>query len=132
FCSTPKGRNWFWQLYQQGMNAAYPEWQSWRYPTGANPYIKETEIEAARHGMPERFFKQEYLAECLDDGGVVFRQVERVCVGEALTLDGRKALRPYEVSGESYYFGVDWGKDNDYTCVSVMTREGRQVWLERF
>jgi hypothetical protein len=27
---------------------------------------------------------------------------------------------------------VDWGKENDYTCVSVMTREGRQVWLERF
>jgi hypothetical protein len=29
-------------------------------------------------------------------------------------------------------FGVDWGKDNDFTCVSVMTRDGRQVHLERF
>jgi hypothetical protein len=31
-----------------------------------------------------------------------------------------------------YYVGVDWGKDNDFTCISVMTSEGRQVWLERF
>ena len=33
---------------------------------------------------------------------------------------------------EGCYFGVDWGKDNDFTCVSVMTREGRQIHLERF
>jgi hypothetical protein len=27
---------------------------------------------------------------------------------------------------------VDWGKENDFTAVSVMTRDGRQIWLERF
>ena len=33
--------------------------------------------------MPERFYKQEYEAVFLDDGGVVFRNVERVCRGES-------------------------------------------------
>jgi hypothetical protein len=71
--------------------------------------------------MPERFYKQEYEAVFLDDGGVVFRNVDAICSGE-----------PELAGDESYTFGVDWGRDNDYTCVSVMTRDGRQVHLERF
>lgn len=123
FASTPKGRNWFWQLYLQGQSEDYREWQSWRFPTTANPYIKATEVEAAREGMPERFFRQEYEATFLEDGGVVFRNIDKVCVGEAENFATDEA---------NYYFGVDWGRDFDYTCVSVMTRDGKQVYLERF
>jgi hypothetical protein len=123
FASTPRGRNWLWELYLQGQNPEYAEWESWRYATGANPYIRAEEIEAAKQGMPERFFRQEYEAEFLDDGGVVFRNIQNVCMGEA-----EAAWQ----SGQSYVFGVDWGKDKDFTCVSVMTKEGRQVYLERF
>jgi hypothetical protein len=131
FASTPKGRGWFWQLYQQGRNNDFPEWQSWHFPTLTNPYIKPEEIEAAKRGMPERFFRQEYLAEFLDDGGVVFRNVDKVCV-----LTPQPPLQVLErgstSAGSRCFFGVDWGKDNDYTVISVMNSEGRQVWLERF
>lgn len=123
FASTPKGRNWLWQLYQHGQSEEYPDWQSWRFPTTANPYIKAAEVEAAKREMPERFFKQEYLAEFLDDGGVVFRNIDKVCIHQA---------NRWAQAGERYFFGVDWGKDNDYTAISVMTRDGKQVWLERF
>jgi hypothetical protein len=160
FCSTPKGRNWFWQLYLQGQSADFPDWASWQFPTAANPHINPGEIEEAKRGIPDRFYRQEYMATFLDDGGVVFRNVDRVCVGKPLynphplnTLipgpspSGRgekENLTPNpsaSVSGrgeqdqprsEAYYFGVDWGKDNDFTAVSVMTRYGEQVWLERF
>src|SRR5262249_10530908 len=33
FCSTPKGRGWFWQLYHMGQDPQNPEWQSWQFPT---------------------------------------------------------------------------------------------------
>ena len=166
FASTPRGRNWFWHLYLQGQSDTFPEWESWRLPTAANPHIKTSEIEAARLGMPERFYKQEYEAVFLDDGGVVFRNVERVCVATpSLTLphsnrggnedphplapsplrsegepiprqlnrqDAENAEEYREERHEGCYFGVDWGKDNDFTCVSVMTRDGRQIHLERF
>ncbi|MCA0456768.1 MAG: terminase large subunit [Chloroflexi bacterium] len=168
FASTPRGRNWFWQLYLQGMSAAFPEWESWCLPTGSNPYIQAAEIEAARTGMPERFFRQEYEAVFLDDGGVVFRNVDKVCRGEqedanaieppsrqvrqeeqeedfspqshreeeALTPSpspsGRGEQGEIAESRETCFFGVDWGKDNDFTCVSVMTRDGQQIHLERF
>jgi hypothetical protein len=128
FASTPKGRGWFWQLYQQGQSGDYPEWESWRFPTHANPYINPKEVEAAKQGMPERFYRQEYEAVFLDDGGVVFRNVEGVCVLRPHPL----TPSPQSMEGEQTFFGVDWGKDNDYTAISVMTREGRQVWLERF
>lgn len=128
FCSSPKGRNWFWELYLQGLSADFPDWESWQFPTSANPYIKTAEIEAAKGGMPERFFKQEYLAQFLDDGGVVFRNLDRVCV-----LTPQSPLHFVERgSNEQCFFGVDWGKDKDFTCVSVMNREGKQVYLERF
>jgi hypothetical protein len=188
FCSTPKGRNWFWHLFLQGQSGDYEDWKSWRYPTGMNPHIKAEEIEAAGKMMPERFFRQEYEAAFLDDGGVVFRNIERVCVGmpviyptpAAINLTPRPPLHfvergslgrgaaypdPDTWRGESEWrervgyegddrydptpdpspnigrgedvggygvgsvcFGVDWGKDNDFTCVSVMTRDGKQVF----
>jgi hypothetical protein len=129
FCSTPRGRNWFWHLYQQGMSEDYPDWEAWRFPTSISPYIKVEEIEAARWELPERVFQQEYEAMFHDDGGAVFRNVEGVCT----VIPAGSPLHAHAAGGEAtYYFGVDWGKDRDFTCVSVMTHEGKQVWLERF
>lgn len=132
FCSTPRGRGWFWQLFHQGQNPDFPEWASWQFPTSANPLIQASEIEAARRDMPERVFQQEYLATFLDDGGAVFRNVEAVC-----NLPHPLAPSPLHGEGEIYsgegcFFGVDWGKDSDFTCISAMTRSGQQIWLERF
>jgi hypothetical protein len=122
FASTPRGRNWFWELYRRGLSGEYPDWESWRLTTLENPHIDAEEVRGARYEMPERFFRQEYLAEFLDDGGAVFRNILAVCRGEREAATG----------GERYVFGVDWGKDRDFTCISVMTGTGRQVWLERF
>jgi hypothetical protein len=124
FCSTPRGRNWFWHLFVQGQDAGFPTWASWQYPTTANPHIDPDEVDDAKKGLPEQVFKQEYLAQFLEDGGTVFRNLSRICVGE----------RELERQPESHYvFGVDWGKSVDFTCISVMdmTRK-RQVVLDRF
>lgn len=132
FCSTPRGRNWFWQLYLQGLSADFPAWQSWHFPTTANPHIDPAEVEAARQGMPERFFRQEYLAEFLDDGGTVFRNVPQVCRLQPLLPASAASRSDADAEEQACFFGVDWGKDEDYTCISVMTRAGQQLWLERF
>lgn len=126
FASTPRGRNWFWHLYRRGLDPKVTDWQAWRFPTAANPHIPPEEIEAARQGMPERFFQQEYEAEFLDDGGLVFRNVDQACVGQP-------GMPVPDENGETRcVFGVDWGKDHDFTCISVMTCDGTQLHLERF
>jgi len=124
FLSTPKGRNGFWQLYQLGVDPEMPDWACWTMPTVSNPYIDPDEIEAARLMLPERIFQQEYLAEFLEDGGGVFRRVT-----EATTAEEQYAA----VGGHQYVIGVDWGKLNDFTVITVIDTTTRSVvQLDRF
>lgn len=123
FISTPKGRNWFWRLWQQGRSGD-SDWQSWQFPTGANPHIDPAEIEAARRNLPERIFAQEYLAEFVEDGGGVFRRVMA-----AATASVEEERQP---DGE-YIIGCDWGKLNDFTAFAVLNTASRAlVYLDRF
>jgi predicted phage terminase large subunit-like protein len=63
FISTPKGLNYFHELFQRGQDPAYPEWASFHMPSTTNPYIPHGEIETKRCEIPELVFRQEYLAE---------------------------------------------------------------------
>lgn len=124
FMSTPRGLNDFWSLYQQGQDPLQPEWASWQMPTSVNPFIRPEELEAARHELPERAWAQEYRAEFLQiEGGGVFRGVAAV---------SRLEPAPPE-RGHQYVIGVDWGRTNDFTAISVVDATlGEQVALDRF
>lgn len=63
FIGTPKGRNHFYELYQQ---ADGEDWGRWTYRTIDSPFIPDTEVESARRDLDERTFKQEYLADFVD------------------------------------------------------------------
>ncbi|GIK73818.1 MAG: hypothetical protein BroJett021_28060 [Chloroflexota bacterium] len=123
FISTPKGRNWFWRLWQMGQppNA---QWASWRFATATNPFIQPEEIEAARGSLPERVFRQEFLAEFIDDAGGVFRRVAEMATA---------APEDVGTPGDEYVIGVDWGKHNDFTALAVLNTGRRAlVHLDRF
>ena len=123
FISTPKGRNWFWRLFQQGLSDG-GDVAAFQYPTSTNPYIAPDEIEAARKSLPERIFRQEYLAEFLDDAGGVFRRVM-----EAATAI--EQVTPEE--GHEYVLGVDWGQMVDFTVIMVLDITDKQVvYMDRF
>lgn len=67
FVSTPKGINFFHELYQRGLSGQ-PGWASYHAPTSANPHIDPREIDAVRQTLPELVFRQEYLAEFVTFG----------------------------------------------------------------
>lgn len=122
--STPKGLNGFWQMYQLGQDQRNSEWKSWQFPTAANPYIPASEVEAMRLTMPEIIFRQEVLAEFIDDQGSVFRRVQ-----EAARLDPLSA----PIAGRQYIAGVDVAASVDYTVVSVLDTESKHmVYMDRF
>lgn len=124
FISTPKGRNFFWRLYQNGLDEHDAEWASWHFPTSDNPYILDAEIEAAKGGLPERIFRQEYLAEFLEDAGGVFRRVM-----DAATATPQEAA----IDGHEYVMGVDWGRSNDFTVLTVLDSTTNElVAMDRF
>lgn len=122
FLGTPKGRNAFWQLYQHGLDPTATDWQSWTFPTAANPFIDKDEIAAARHELPEDIFRQEYLAEFLEGEGQVFRKIR-----DAATLQRKE---PY--AGE-FVAGLDWAQQHDFTVMMVMDKQtGEVVDYDRF
>lgn len=127
FLGTPKGQNYFATAFALGQDPLETEWASWRMPTSANTKIPnlETEIEAARKGMPDRAFRQEILAEFLEEAGGVFRRVK-----ESVNV-GRKSNGPKE-PGRSYVLGVDLARIKDFTVLSVVDELGKQVFFERF
>jgi len=122
FISTPKGRNWFWENYQRGVNGE-EGWAAFSFPTESNPYMDGCEVAAAKRDLPELIFRQEYLAEFIDDQGSAFRRIQ-----EAATLEPREPE-----AGRTYIAGVDVAASVDYTVVSVFDVEAReQVYMDRF
>lgn len=122
FYSTPRGRNWFYDLYMKGEHRE-PGWRSWRQPTSINKYITEDEIQEARKDMSEQLFSQEFMAEFLSEDTGVFKRIKQCIVGTY------KAAVP----GRFYVMGIDLAKTIDFTVLTVMDSVTREVvaW-ERF
>lgn len=122
--STPNGTvNWFYAAYMAGIDPDNKEWSSFRFATVDNPYIDPDEIENARSELPDLKFRQEYLAEFVSDAGGVFRGVEEVAIVEPL-----KEPDP----ARHYFAGIDWGRKNDFTVISIFDDQGNQVAIDRF
>lgn len=125
FISTPRGRNWFWKIYQRGLEVS-EEWASFTFPTSANPYIDPAEIEAARITLPELTFEQEYLAQFLENSGTVFRNIA-ACMGAPANA------RPEDHAMHRIVMGGDWGKQADFTALSIGCATCKlELHLDRF
>lgn len=122
FYSTPRGKNWFYDLYMRGVRGEVG-WKSWRQPTSINKYISVEEIADAKRDSTEMMFSQEWMAEFLSDETGVFKRIRQCIVGSY------KAAVP----GRFYVMGVDLAKTVDFTVLTVMDSVTREVvaW-ERF
>lgn len=125
--STPNGRGWFYDIYQRGDKKLYPtEWPEWfslRMPTWVNPHVPMKAILDAKKNLPSDSFRQEYMAEFLQESAGVFKNV-RGCV--------RGVMQPRQ-PGLSYVLGVDLARKHDYTVLTVMCRETKHVvYWDRF
>lgn len=74
FIGTPKGRNWFYDLFNLGKNENDPEWRSWHFTTKDNPMIDPKEIESAKKTLSSFSFKQEYMASFDTAGSDIFKE----------------------------------------------------------
>lgn len=119
--SSPKGRNWFWKAFcaADGIYQA-----AWKAPTSDNPSpnIRQAYLRAKAR-LPERIFRQEWNAEFIEDEGLVFRNVLDAAILQPLDAP---------VPGHDYVAGLDWGKNVDYTSLSILDAGSRdQVMKDR-
>lgn len=127
FISTPRGLNFFHDLFRRGEDPAYPDWTSVQLPTSANPHIDPAEIARAEADLPSLVFRQEYLAEFVSFGaGLVTPEM----------LDHAPAPR-----GLPVVLGVDLAiserEGADFTAIAAMSRDPNSglvhlIEVERF
>jgi len=71
FIGTPKGRNWFYDLYMRGKEGV-EGWDSWQFTTIEGGNVPADEIEAAKADLDELTYAQEYLASFVNFEGRVY------------------------------------------------------------
>ena len=133
---TPKGRNWFWRESVAARDR--DDSAAWQVPTLGvavmdgrlvrqphpmeNPDFPFVEAVAMYQSMPQRTFEQEFLAQFIEDAGVVFRNVAAVSTAQPGTPDPT----------HRYVMGVDWARSYDWTVLSVIDATTRtQVAMDR-
>jgi len=115
FLSTPKGQNHFHRLHSlSGIN---PQRKSFSMTSYDNPIINPTEIEDARATLPDHVFRQEYLAEFVDGGSGLFINPTIITKAEKTT---------------TMYAGLDIGRADDYTVLTVYNDVGEMYYCERW
>lgn len=63
FISTPRGYNWFYELFKRGEDSKYQkDWASFHFTTIDGGNVPQEEIEQAKREMTPKMFAQEYLA----------------------------------------------------------------------
>lgn len=120
--SSPNRKNWFYYEWLKG-KAGVEGYAAFTAPSAANPNPNiQRAAELAKDRVSEDTYRQEWLAEFLENGGEVFRKVR-----DAITP------LPAEPYAGDFVAGVDWAMQTDYTVVTVMDRATRKVVdIDRF
>lgn len=123
FISTPKGRNWFHDLYAAGQDPNQNLFQSWKLPSNTNPYFPQDEWDELQRTLPEMVFRQEFMADFLEDGSTVFRGLNRCISGDFEDA----------IAGHEYVLGVDLAKTYDFTVIWILDMTTKHfVYFDRF
>lgn len=72
FCGTPKGHNWFYDLYQRGQDPNEPEWSSYLYTTEQGGWVDAEELEQAKRDLDTKIYRQEYQATWETFEGLIY------------------------------------------------------------
>lgn len=125
---TPKSFNWLYDLYMLGQRGdIYTDakgrerknpWKSWQFPTITSPFIPVEEIEAARHDMDERSFRQEFEASFETMSGRVYHPFDR-----------RQHVGHYPFNPKlPIWIGQDFNID-PMSSVIMQPQENGEVWI---
>jgi hypothetical protein len=121
FTGTPKGKNWYFQLWTRGQDKQQNDYESWAFSSYTNPYLDPKEIDEFKRDMPELAYRQEILAEFLDDVGSVFRNIRGCIKG---TFESPKPSKRYVI-------GADLAKHVDFNVYIVMDYNGHVCHFDR-
>lgn len=135
YFSTPLGKNHFYDKYMEAREEMALARRQLRVPrmmaitarTEDNPWIPRESIEHARRTLPERLFRQYYLAEFVDDAEV-FGNYKGAFIGERLSFDSDSCIWfDKDCDKSKVVIGADWAKTIDFTVFIAFDIETKRV-----
>jgi hypothetical protein len=122
FVSTPRGKNWFYELFMRGQDPNEKDWESWRFSSKDSPYFSIEEYHELKKSLPADVASQELDAIFIDDASAVFRGIKDRIKG---SLEG-----PHP--GQQYSMGIDLAKFSDFTAICILNQNRHLVYFDRF
>ena len=122
---TPKGKNVFFDLYCKAsdrQDPRYADWEKFEFTSYDNPYLNKADIDELAADLPEMVKQQEIYGEFLDDATGVFRNVD-AAIGKSVPEGPQEQTQ--------YFMGVDLAKHVDFTVITILDKDGRQVNWKR-
>jgi len=119
FTSTPRGKNFFYSLFQKGINGE-DGFKSWSFSTHMNPHIPKEELELLISTMPEANYRQEILA-------IPSENVANPFGTDAIIRNTQPVMNTQAV-----VYGIDFGRVNDHTVITGLDVNGNTCYFDRF
>lgn len=119
FISSPAGWNWGKTLYDYALSGEDDNWQGWTFTTADGGNVTQEEIDAARRELPEKTFKQEYLASFETLSNRVYSNFDRTknVSTELATLD----------SAQDIHIGMDFNVNPMSACVGIKVSDQMHI-----
>lgn len=125
FIFTPARKNHAYKLYLRAQ-AEGGRWGAWHATTMDNPHLSEDAVAEMASDMTSEAYRQEILAEFLEGEGQVFRNIPA-----NLWRPKEQDIRAH--MGHSLVAGLDWGRKNDATVISIGCQDcQKELVLDRF
>lgn len=112
FCGTPKGFNWFKDLYDLGRSGD-PDWASFQFTTLDGGNVPESEIEAAKRDLDERTFRAEYEASFETYSGII-----------AYNFSDDNIVKWNQNPAKQLFIGMDFNTDPMSAVIMTRTENG--------
>lgn len=141
--TTPRGkRHWTYKYFLKGQDPKDADVISFQQPYTKNPYFSPTLAKLIKD-LPDWLYRQEYLAEFVEDGDSVIRGIDHVLFGSEIAFEDQQQewALPIEnvtiktpngdvvrqASQRTFVAAMDLAKSVDYTVITVMDIETGQI-----
>lgn len=122
--TTPRGRNWVYELYFRVLKRVMRDWATFRFATWHNPGIGSDEVASARELLPPEVFDEQYGGEFTGRSGRVYAEF-------AVPTHVREGQQP--PAGEVFFKAVDFGFTNPFVCLwAAQDGDGRLVVFDEY
>ena len=147
FTGTPKGMNWFHDLYQTGQDPTNQDWSSYLYTTIEGGFVDRTELETAKRDLDAKTFRQEYEATWETYSGIIYYGFSMqdnvkhfsvpdnnnvIHIGMDFNLDPMTSVVSFIENGVVYIFDEIqiWSSNTDELCQEIHRRyPGKKIFV---